>query len=87
MIRYRIYTENVNYEETLILAKSHLGDAFTVFHAVGFYDGKEEKSLVFEVLLATESDEPMHFAYYVKKQNKQESVFVTREPDIGCFNV
>jgi len=87
MIRYRIYTELVNYAESMELAKNLLGDSFTVFHAAGVYKGKEEKSLVFEVLLATESDEPMHFAYRVKKMNQQESVLVTRDTEIGCFNV
>jgi hypothetical protein len=77
MLRYRIYTENTNYEATVELARKLLKD-FTLFHADGFWHGKREKSLVFEVLT---DDEHMaeDFAYRVKKLNSQECVLITSE--------
>ena len=83
MYRYRVYTENVNYDETLALAKSTLPESFTVFHAQGFYQGAPEKTLVFEVI-ADDTHAVTAFAYRVKKQNNQDCVLVTAE-EVNSF--
>lgn len=78
MIRYRVYTENVNYDGTMMLAREMLPESFTVFKAEGFYKGQGEKSLVFEVV-DTDGQQVRDFAYRVKKANRQECVLVTAE--------
>lgn len=80
MIRYRVYTENVSYDDTLALARKLLPDSFTVFHAQGHYQGQDEKSLVFEIVDGEHRDAITRFAYHVKKQNNQQCVLITEEP-------
>jgi len=85
MIRYRVYTELVNYDGTIALAKELLPDSFTVFKAEGYWHGIAEKTLVFEILCPVDDHRITDFAYHVKKHNAQERVMVTRDPDIGAF--
>lgn len=79
MIRYRVYTEDVNRNETLALAsKSFQG--FNVLTGLGCYKGQIENTIIFEVLSDKSIDTEVDlFAYRLKNENSQEVILVTRE--------
>lgn len=73
---FRIYTEDVNREETEALAGAHF-DGFTTLTATGFWQGVRERSLVIEIV-----DEPdalprvRDLAAAIKRANHQQAVLV-----------
>jgi len=83
---YRIYTEDVNTEET-IKTVSRYFDCYTLFRAVGFWLGEKENSLCFEIVGNTPSEIQGNFmdkatavAREIKTLNKQQAVLVVSLP-------
>jgi hypothetical protein len=80
MLRYRIYTENVNTVNTFNAAKDYLGD-FTVYRCDGCYNGKSEASVVYELI----TDSPnvdwriADFCLWIRHNNNQECCLMTQE--------
>lgn len=72
---YRIYTKDKNRSKIEhLVSASH--DGFTLIPAIGFYQGKQEKSLIIEILETTLAD-AVKLAESIKRSNRQASVLVT----------
>ena len=74
---YRVITENKNYQDITKYLIEHKLDA-TIIQANGLWQGQIEKSIVIEILRTTPGAdlEIGHFAYWLKKRNKQDAVLV-----------
>ena len=88
MTRVRVYTENVNYQATIDLAKRHFPKGFNVTTAKGYWADTTENSLIVEVLTADhEIDSAVSaFCFDVNRDNRQECCMVTRET-VDCFTL
>ena len=81
MYRYRLYTEDKENLETIIL---HYFQGFTIHYGTGYYDGTGEASAVIEILTdKDESDNIKLLAKEIKSVNEQDSVLVTLESIFG----
>jgi hypothetical protein len=79
-VLYRIYTEDINHEATVNLVSSRF-EGFTVITGWGFWQGKAEATIIFEV----EGSETTRIiveavANEIKLANHQQSVLVTATP-------
>ncbi len=74
---YRIYTEDTNRTQLLILVSSNF-EGFTLYNATGYWKGVPESSLVIEIL-GTQDLAPKikALAHNIRVLNKQECVLVT----------
>lgn len=75
---YRIFTENKNVHNIIHFLKKEKINA-TIYHAIGIWQGTEEKSLVIE--LSAESSKPWvadYVARHIKAFNNQEVVLIQR---------
>ena len=72
---YRLYTENVNYAETVELIASHFPEGFTLITGVGHYKGGNEHCLVVDIV-TNDHNNVLNLAYAIKKHNKQKSVLI-----------
>jgi hypothetical protein len=71
---YRIYTQEKNREKILkLLSKTF--ESFTVQPILGYYKGKEEKSIVLEVVGAR-ALQIQQLADTIRKMNGQQSVLI-----------
>lgn len=71
---YRIYTEDVRRKE-IIKATSEKFDNFTLHPTTGFYDGRAEKSIVIEIVKAT--DERIEsLARRIQELNGQKTILI-----------
>jgi hypothetical protein len=75
---YRIYTEAKNKREIVLLTGKHF-ESFTLQPTIGYYRGTPEKSIVIEIVGATEP-EIRQLAQRIQKMNGQKSVLMTRLP-------
>lgn len=75
---YRVITENKNYQDILQYLDNHFPDGYTIISTNGAWQGQREKSLIIEVLRTTPGADLDigHFAYWLKKHNKQEAILV-----------
>lgn len=73
---YRVCTENKNYNDILDYLDKHFPDGYTVIHANGAWQSKREKSLVIEIVGTQQAPKIESFAYWLRKQNKQQAVMV-----------
>jgi hypothetical protein len=80
MKRIRIYTENKNtLSMTAIIQESMLN--YTMYSAVGYFNGQIEKSVVFEFITEEKFEQTIYrLARAFKRFNKQTMVLVTKEP-------
>lgn len=75
MKSFKIYTENMK-EDKIKKLLSISFDGFTIIHTKGFWKGKEENSLIVEIL--TENETLIKaIAQAIKGFNKQDGVLVT----------
>lgn len=88
MTVYRIYTEDINREDTIKLVSKWF-DGFTVYQAMGYWQGKAESSLIFEVIACQENFTSPVYDYAIRvqtvckliaEQNKQADVMVSTSP-------
>lgn len=71
---YRIYTEDVRRRE-IIKATARQFDNFTLHPTTGFYDGQAEKSIVIEIVKAT--DEQIEtLARKIQELNGQKTILI-----------
>jgi acetolactate synthase regulatory subunit len=73
---YRIYTEQKNKREIISLAVRRF-DSFTIQPTMGYYRTKAEKSIVLEIVGASERD-VSQLALHIKKMNGQKSILITK---------
>ena len=75
---YRIFTENVNYQNITDRLNIQFPDGYTITQSNGAWQGQHEKSLIIEIVsdsLSIESDIGT-LAYWLKKFNKQDAVLL-----------
>jgi len=78
MTCYRIYTENVNPDKIIELARTSFDRANVSFRQ-GIYHGKTESSAIIEVLSSRSLRvEVVWFADKIKEMNQQESIIITQ---------
>jgi hypothetical protein len=83
---FRIYTENVNYQDTIALVTKKFPN-FTVYKGEGYFDGQSERALVIEIICGFgQQEDVLDLAWDIKKQNKQEQVLVTCR-SVACEEV
>jgi len=78
---YRIYTENKNKEEVAKIV-SFFFEGFTMYEGVGYWKGKEEPSLIIEILVEADSNTNVYVAKAhvnevaraIKQRNNQQAV-------------
>jgi hypothetical protein len=75
---YRVCTENKNYEDIVKYLDQHFPDGYTTINANGAWQGQREKSLIIEIVRPAAGNdlEIGHFAYWLKKHNKQQAVML-----------
>jgi len=73
---YRIYTENKNIKRIKYILNTRF-DSYTIYNAVGIWKGKDEKTLVIEII-GSDMLEVYSVAESVRKINKQDAVLVTK---------
>ena len=83
MIRYRIYTENKNFDAVVEHVASVI-PGFSVFTGVGVWQGQREKCLVIEVMADDVVrnkvyDRVCGLATWIKNFNSQQAVIVAQE--------
>jgi phage-related minor tail protein len=71
---YRIYTEDVRRKE-IIKATSELFDNFTLHPTTGFFNGQAEKSIVIEIVKATDANIE-RLAHKIQELNGQKTMLV-----------
>ena len=77
--RYRLYTEDLNRKTLARLFDRHF-NSYSVQEQKGVWNGKAEKSLVFEIIC--DEREALILPYIaedIKLHNKQEAVLITTE--------
>ena len=79
MIRYRVYTENKNFDAVIAHAACVI-PGFSVFTGTGVWDGQREKCLVIEVIADGDKNDLIRgLAIWIKNLNSQQAVIVTQE--------
>lgn len=73
---YRIYTEAKNKREIVLLTGKEF-ESFTLQPTIGYYRGNPERSIVIEIVGATERG-VRQLAQRIQKMNGQKSVLITR---------
>lgn len=82
----RIYTENVNYHQTVNRVTERFPN-FTIYKGEGWFGGQSERALVIEIICDFgQQDDVLDLAWDIKKQNKQEQVLVTCR-GVACMEV
>ena len=71
---YRIYTEDVRRKE-IIKATAELFDNFTLHPTTGFFNGQAEKSIVIEIVKATDANIE-RLAHKIQELNGQKTMLV-----------
>jgi hypothetical protein len=71
---YRIYTEDVRRKE-IIKATAELFDNFTLHPTTGFFNGQVEKSIVIEIVKATDANIE-RLAHRIQELNGQKTMLV-----------
>jgi len=75
---FRIHTENKNRADIIKEVSKHF-QGFTVFNAIGYWQGKKEQSLIIEVLASSKAQSKIEsIARYIKVHNKQEAVLIVK---------
>jgi hypothetical protein len=78
MNRYRIYTENKNFDDVVDQTNKIFPDGATIYNAIDVWNGTREKSLVVETLSAHDEMEKVRtFTIWLKKHNDQRYVLAT----------
>jgi len=76
---YRIYTENKNKEEVADIV-GQMFDGFTMYEGTGYWNGKQEASLIIEIVIDNESSRIVNrteidiVASEIKVHNNQQAV-------------
>ncbi len=83
-IMYRILTEDKNRKEIYTILKSLHVAGFTVFNAIGSWQGAREHSLAIDLIDVPKQD-VLTIAKTIKEWNRQESVLVLEIPVIATF--
>jgi len=78
MVRYRIYTEDVNRDKVVGIVRRYF-DSFTLFSATGYWKSGEEDSLVIEIIAERGAMDVRSICMEINRVNKQECCLVTRE--------
>jgi len=78
MIRYRIYTEDVNRDRIVEIVRKYF-DSFTLFFGRGYWKGGSENSLVIEIIAEKAAMDVRSICAEINRVNKQECCMVTRE--------
>jgi hypothetical protein len=78
---YRIYTEEKNKRAIVRLAGEQF-ESFTLQPTLGYYQGKPEKSIVIEIVGASQRAVEQ-LARRIRKMNGQKSVLLIRVPGEG----
>ncbi|MBW1931439.1 MAG: hypothetical protein JRI56_00130 [Deltaproteobacteria bacterium] len=78
MVRYRIYTEDVNRDRIVEIVRKYF-DSFTLFSATGYWKSGEEDSLVIEIIVEKGAMDVRSICMEINKTNGQECCMVTRE--------
>ena len=75
-MKYELYTENINYDTTMVIVSSYF-PAFSVVNQAGYWMRKKEDSLLITII-GDLSDRPtiLEMAIEIKKENKQQAVLV-----------
>ena len=76
MVRYCIYTENVNRDLIDKILIENL-ESFSIQDQIGVWKGTKEKSLRIEILGSYQDDNIFYIARLIKALNSQENVLVT----------
>lgn len=74
--RYRLYTERF---DNLAELTSRSFQGFTIFSAVGYWEGIAEQSAVIEIIAEHAEDKIAVLAELIRETNKQTAVMVTAE--------
>ncbi len=75
-ILYRIFTENINSEETHTLVSKYF-DGFSISYGSGYWEGNAESSIVIETIGDyTDKSKVLKLAGEIKKLNGQQVVLV-----------
>ena len=78
---YHIYTENIN-KHAIEHIVSKFYDGYTIIETTGYWQGKQERSLIIEILTSdSESTVINAIAARIKRANSQHSVLVAK---IAC---
>jgi hypothetical protein len=81
MTRYRVYTENKNFDETIAEAGKCFPCGMTVYTGIGVYANTVEECIVIEVICDI-NNTPVYidtFINWLKGRNGQECVLITEE--------
>ena len=78
MVKYCIYTENVNRDLIESILNENL-ESFSIQDQIGVWKGTKEKSLKIEVLGTYQDDHIKYVAGLIKVLNNQQAVLVTCE--------
>ncbi|KKN19120.1 hypothetical protein LCGC14_0948760 [marine sediment metagenome] len=76
---YRIFTENVNYQNITERLDIHFPNGYTIINANGARQGQREKSLIIEIVINSPVAfyKPVEqFVYWLKKFNEQDAVLL-----------
>lgn len=76
MVKYTVYTEDLGNLGKLV---STMFESFTLSPQIGFYGGKQEKSISIVIISQGIEDKIQQLATLIKLENKQSEVLVTKQ--------